>query len=303
MLTIALEDPLSPEARMLIDASQKALEAVYPPEEIFSFSAHELARPGTRFFIAREDSAPLGCVALVAQEGYGEVKRLFTLPAARGKGVARALMAALEDAAVAQSLPAIRLETGRELDAALRLYRALEYTDCPPFGGYPVLENNLFLEKRLPVPRRAGSAGNWGAVLALLRAEFASMEGRINPPSSLHRLNEAAIAEQARTGEVWLIEDTTGLLACAFFTPKPQALYIGKLAVAAHARGRGLARRLIDTAAARARALGLPALELQSRIELYENHALFRHLGFSMRDATAHPGHDRPTSCTFTRPL
>jgi hypothetical protein len=49
--------------------------------------------------------------------------------------------------------------------------------------------------------------------------------------------------------------------------------------------------------------MGLPALELQTRIELTENHALFRHLGFVQTAATAHPGYTRPTTLTFRHPL
>ena len=68
-------------------------------------------------------------------------------------------------------------------------------------------------------------------VLALLRTAFAGMEGRIDPPSSLHQLTEDGIAEQARIGEVWVI----GNEACVFLTPRPEAdppeLYLGKLAV------------------------------------------------------------------------
>ncbi len=152
-------------------------------------------------------------------------------------------------------------------------------------------------------PERAGPGADWAALLALIRAEFAFMEGRIDPPSSMHSLTAEAIAEQAATGEVWLIAEAGQPVACVFLTVKPGRLYLGKLAVAGSHRGRGLARRLVDTAAARARALGLPVLELQTRVELTENHATFRALGFTEVGATAHPGYDRPTSLTFRRSL
>jgi GNAT superfamily N-acetyltransferase len=148
-------------------------------------------------------------------------------------------------------------------------------------------------------PHRVSEPYDWAAVLALIRAAFAGMEGRIDPPSSMYALTEAAIAEQARGGEVWVIGAPP--VACVFLTPKPGALYIGKLAVAEAARGLGHARRLIEQAEDRARALGQPALELQTRIELTENHATFRALGFTQTGATAHPGFDRPTSLTFRR--
>ncbi len=152
-------------------------------------------------------------------------------------------------------------------------------------------------------PFRATDPFDWPALLSLIRAEFASMEHRIDPPSSMHRLTPQAIAAQARTGEVWVIEHGQTPIACLFLTPQPPALYLGKLAVATSHRGQGLARRLIDTAATRARALGLTRLVLQTRIELTENHRLFAAMGFAMTGTTAHEGFDRPTSITMERAL
>lgn len=148
------------------------------------------------------------------------------------------------------------------------------------------------------MPRLATDPALWPPILALLRAAFAGMEGRIDPPSSLYELTPEALTGQARTGEIWVIG---GPVACVFLTPRADALYIGKLAVAEDHRGRGLARRLIDHAEARARVLRLPVLELQARVELTENHAAFRAMGFVEIGRTAHPGHDRPTSITFRR--
>jgi predicted GNAT superfamily acetyltransferase len=90
-------------------------------------------------------------------------------------------------------------------------------------------------------------------------------------------------------------------VACLFLTPRPGVLYLGKLAVASGHRGRGFARALVDVAGMRARARGLPMLELQTRVELVENHAAFHALGFVEVGRTAHPGFDRPTSVTFRR--
>ena len=138
-------------------------------------------------------------------------------------------------------------------------------------------------------------------VLDLLRRAFAGMEGRIDPPSSLHRMDLATLRETARGAEVWAIG--APVLACVTLTPKADALYLGKLAVDGGARGTGLARRLVDHAARRATELGLPALELQTRIELVENHATFRRLDFEVTAETRHPGYDRTTSLTMRRPL
>ena len=135
------------------------------------------------------------------------------------------------------------------------------------------------------------------AILALLRAAFACMEGRIDPPSSLRRLTTAGISAQAKTGEVWAIGNPP--VACVFLTPAPDHLYLGKLAVAESHRGRGHARRLVRLAAERARARGLPKLTLNTRIELTENQRAFERMGFRLIAKEPHPGYDRPTSCRY----
>lgn len=150
-------------------------------------------------------------------------------------------------------------------------------------------------------PRRLTPDDDMAPVLALIRRAFAGMEGRIDPPSSMHRLTVAEIAAQAGAGEVWVIGQPA--LACLFLTPEPDALYLHKLAVDPGAQGKGHARRLIDLADTRARARGLPRLRLQTRVELAENHAAFRAMGFAQTAATAHPGFSRPTSITFERPV
>lgn len=148
-------------------------------------------------------------------------------------------------------------------------------------------------------PRRLTPADDMTALMALIRRAFAGMEGRIDPPSSMHRLTLAAIADQAGAGEVWAIGQPP--VACLFLTPEPDALYLHKLAVDPGAQRRGHARRLIDVAVTRAQARGLPRLRLQTRVELTENHAAFHAMGFVQTAATAHPGYDRPTSLTFER--
>lgn len=148
-------------------------------------------------------------------------------------------------------------------------------------------------------PTLAQDPFDWPALRQLILDEFAYMNGRINPPSSMHRMTAADLAQQARTDEIWVIG--TPPVACAVFTVKPPALYVGRLAVAAAHRGRGHARALFDLAEARAAARGLRWLELQTRVELTANHATFARLGFAEVGRTAHPGYDRPTSITFRR--
>lgn len=126
---------------------------------------------------------------------------------------------------------------------------------------------------------------------------FAYMDGRVDPPSSIHRLSLADLA--AGPGEVWVLGAPP--MGCVVLTLEEEALYISKLSVAAKHRHRGLANALIDAADARARELERGWLKLETRIELTENHRTFEAMGFLEVARTSHPGYDRVTSITFRR--
>ena len=135
--------------------------------------------------------------------------------------------------------------------------------------------------------------------LALIRAAFATMDGLIDPPSSIHTLTLADLT--AAPSELWTLGPP--IIACVILTPKPPGLYIGKLAVAETHRRQGLAKTLIEHAEIRARALRLTHLELQTRIELVGNQAAFTAMGFVETARTAHHGYNWPTSITYQRTL
>ncbi|WP_439150007.1 GNAT family N-acetyltransferase [Sulfitobacter sp.] len=139
------------------------------------------------------------------------------------------------------------------------------------------------------------------ALLVLMHDCFGYMEGRIAPPSSLGRVTEASLRDTAAQAEIWCIGAPP--LACMILTAKPGRLYLGKVCVAPTHQRLGLARHLINHADARARALRLPMLELQTRVELEDNHATFHALGFTEYARTAHAGFDRPTSITMRKPV
>ncbi len=148
MISIALESPLTVSARALISQSETHMRALFSISECYTFSPEELANSQTDFWVARQGDKALGCVALVRYSNYAEVKRLFVSDAARGFGVARLLMAALEKRAA--GLPVIRLETGATLLGAVALYEKLGYHRIAAFGDYVDNKVSLFMEKELP---------------------------------------------------------------------------------------------------------------------------------------------------------
>lgn len=135
----------------------------------------------------------------------------------------------------------------------------------------------------------------WEDLLALILASFASMNGRIDPPSSALSLTAASLAETAKAEIGHVAIDDEKLIGCLFLRPEVDCLYIGKLAVLPEVQGKGLGKRLLTIAEETAAAHGLPALRLETRIELTDNHAVFAAWGFTRTAEKAHPGFARTT--------
>lgn len=142
-------DPNSPDATELLAALDEYQAGLYPPASTHLLPAAELARPGAVFLGAFVGGRMVGCGGYVHCDGYGEMKRLFVRPNARGQGVGELLLAELERRARADGLPMLRLETGVRQPAALRLYERAGYARRGPFGDYPDDPLSVFMEKRL----------------------------------------------------------------------------------------------------------------------------------------------------------
>jgi putative acetyltransferase len=148
-ITVNQESPVTDDGHTLINGSEAALRAVYTADECFTFTADELLDDKVSFFVARQNGQAMGCVALVNETSYGEVKRLYVPDHARGLGIAKILMAHLEAKAKAQGLSTVKLETGPKLVAAVALYKSLGYTICGKFGPYQDDPVSLFMQKAL----------------------------------------------------------------------------------------------------------------------------------------------------------
>ncbi|WP_142779958.1 GNAT family N-acetyltransferase [Agrobacterium sp. T29] len=143
----------------------------------------------------------------------------------------------------------------------------------------------------------------WQELLALIMSSFAYMDGVIDPPSSAHRLTLENLAEKARVEIAFVALDGDEIVGCLFCRPEPTCLYIGKLCVSPKTQGKGIGRMLVQKSEALARELALPALRLETRIELIANHARFAAWGFVKTAENAHAGYDRTTSIEMTKLL
>lgn len=149
MIIVEPADPRHPQATALLQASHALMEQLFPPEDNHYLSIDALCVPEIAFFIAREGATALGTGALKNHITYGEIKSMFVAETARGRGIADALLRALEDHARSLKLPSLKLETGNLLHSAHRLYARHGFAPCPPFGDYAANDTSLFMEKSL----------------------------------------------------------------------------------------------------------------------------------------------------------
>ena len=87
-----------------------------------------------RFFVARLDGLAVGCGGVAVFDDYAEVKRMYTRPAARGWGIAKALLHRIEEEARGAGKSVLRLETGTNQQAAIGLYERAGFRFRGPFG-------------------------------------------------------------------------------------------------------------------------------------------------------------------------
>ncbi len=148
-LTIAVEGAERQDVRAVLLTVSTSSAELYPPESRHGFDLGAYQRPDVTLFVAREAGVGLGCVAYQLQaDGCAELKSMFVLPEARGRGVGQALLAAIEDA-LRGRVTTLRLETGVKQDAALRLYERAGFDRCGPFGEYWDDPLSVFMEKAL----------------------------------------------------------------------------------------------------------------------------------------------------------
>jgi len=150
VLSISRESPRQDDVIALIRQSDALMQSLYPAESNHLVDVDSLAAFDVHFVVARERGRALGCGAFVLGEGgHAEMKRVFVDPAARGKGVARAIMEALEQEAARLGVTRMQLETGIRQPEAIALYRKFGYAERGPFGSYQPDPLSPFMEKRL----------------------------------------------------------------------------------------------------------------------------------------------------------
>lgn len=149
-MRLGFEPTNQPEVIALIAELDAYQDTLYPAEARYALDLDSLSKPNVLFAVARaDDGAAIGCGAVVLGETYGEVKRMYVRPEARGRGVARQLCQALEAVARAKGCRKLMLETGPYQPEALAFYARQGFVRCGPFGGYPDHPLSVFMSKQV----------------------------------------------------------------------------------------------------------------------------------------------------------
>ena len=141
-----------PPATDLVAAMVAEMATIYGPIDVPgmpSATPADFAPPHGTFLVGFDDEGAPVCGGGVKRlDGEAaEIKRMYVVPSARGRGLARVLLAALEDAARDLGYTVVRLDTGPRQPHAQRLYEASGYRPIGNFNANPVA--SFWGEKRL----------------------------------------------------------------------------------------------------------------------------------------------------------
>ena len=138
----------TPEAIEILNEYYESLEIQL--RDTADSLAHYVASPDSGLWLATLSGQVVGCVILRPLPSLphaAECKRLYLRPAARGRGLAHALLIALESYAREQGYRSLYLDTHHGLTAAIALYRSRGYQDCERYNDNP--QATIFMQKIL----------------------------------------------------------------------------------------------------------------------------------------------------------
>ncbi|NNG36091.1 GNAT family N-acetyltransferase [Nakamurella aerolata] len=149
-LRIDLDDPLRADVLGLLTEHLADMHATSPACSVHALQPEALVGDGMVFLSARRAGVLLGIGALKRLSAdHGELKSMRTTAAARGQGVAAAVLTRLLAQAAAAGMTRVSLETGAQdyFGAARRLYRRAGFVECAPFGDYRPDPNSVFFTR------------------------------------------------------------------------------------------------------------------------------------------------------------
>jgi tRNA threonylcarbamoyladenosine biosynthesis protein TsaE len=142
---------------------------------------------------------------------------------------------------------------------------------------------------------RPAAGAEAGVLLDIMRRAFGEYRGMLKPESSVFVETSELIAAKLADGGGFLALRGVEPVGCIIAEPKGDRGYLGRLAVDPALRRQGLARQLMRAGEDFIRSRGLERVEVNVRIALTGNIALFQSLGYRETSRESHPGYPQPT--------
>lgn len=146
-----------PDAAFLVEAVQEEYVVRYGGRDETPLDPAVFEDPSGAFFVGYLDGAPVASgawrlrddVPALGSSRTAEAKRMYVVPSAQRRGLARAMLAHLEGTARAAGAEVLILETGTGQPEAIALYESSDYTPIPGYGHYRHAEDNRCFAKDL----------------------------------------------------------------------------------------------------------------------------------------------------------
>ncbi|MBB6250288.1 putative acetyltransferase [Nitrospirillum iridis] len=128
--------------------------SLYLAESNHHLSIEDFRAANVRFLVGRDaEGRAVATGAVVLNGRWAELKAMWVVPAARGRGASKTLLAALEAQARGAGVETLRLETGVSNHEALGLYARAGFVRCGPFADYRLDPLSVFMGKAFtPMP-------------------------------------------------------------------------------------------------------------------------------------------------------
>lgn len=138
-----------PDAARLIGEVQQEYVIRYGGVDRSPIGPADFTLPSGLFLVGYADGAAVLCGGWRARGTDAEIKRMYVAPAARGRGLARRMLAELERTARAAGHRRVVLETGSQQPEAVALYRSSGYAEIPAYGYYACSPHSMHFGKKL----------------------------------------------------------------------------------------------------------------------------------------------------------
>ncbi|CAM3665081.1 MULTISPECIES: GNAT family N-acetyltransferase [Brevibacillus] len=150
MITIRRTSPDSSDFNKLVEMLDKDLWKRYPQTQQQYAPHNRIALEASVVLAYEADRAVgCGCYRQTDDPGIVEIKRMFVMEEARGKGIAKQILKELEAWAVEEGNTEAKLETGTRQPEAVALYTQLGYKEISKYGPYVDLEESICMGKKL----------------------------------------------------------------------------------------------------------------------------------------------------------